>query len=183
MTPDNGDGAIRSDQAPRRANPVVLLDASWQGVTMTDEPPSRPAMPQEKWASGSLRICSDTLTPQQVSAALGIQPDSSFDKGSLSSPRNPQSHRRETSVWLLTSGLGNDRWLDEHVAALVQRLEGKNDALRELSASCEAELLLGFGSENGQGGCTIPFGLLTAVGQLGLDLVLDLYPPTDHPDW
>jgi hypothetical protein len=73
--------------------------------------------------------------------------------------------------------LGEDRWLDEHVAALVQRLEGKDGASRELAASCESELVLGFSSENGQGGCTIPSRLLAVVGQLGLDVVLDLYPP------
>ncbi|MCF3128827.1 hypothetical protein [Streptomyces olivochromogenes] len=39
------------------------------------------------------------------------------------------------------------------------------------------ELLLGFGSENGQGGCVLPTEPLTEVCALGLDIVLDLYPP------
>lgn len=59
--------------------------------------------------------------------------------------------------------MGNDRWLDEHVVALVQRLEGKEDTLRQMAVSCEFELVLGFSSENGQGGCSISSGPL-AVG-------------------
>jgi hypothetical protein len=46
-----------------------------------------------------------------------------------------------------------------------------------LSVDCNLELCLGFGSENGQGGCVLAARLLAEVGALGLDLVLDLYPP------
>ncbi|MFE3230459.1 hypothetical protein [Nocardia sp. NPDC059228] len=39
------------------------------------------------------------------------------------------------------------------------------------------ELFLGFGSQNGQGGGALPADLLADVAALGLDIVLDLYPP------
>jgi hypothetical protein len=139
-------------------------------------------MPDSKWSAGSLRIMSRTITAGEVSARLGLNPDDRFERGSLCSPRNPASQRRESSVWILKSGLGSDRWPEEHVAALVERLNGKSETLSLLAAECEMELFLGFGSDDGQGGCVLPARLLKEVGLLGLDVVLDLYPPTDAFD-
>ncbi|MFD5929906.1 hypothetical protein [Streptomyces sp. NPDC060333] len=46
-----------------------------------------------------------------------------------------------------------------------------------LSDDCDLVLFLGFGSENGQGGCVLPAALLADVAGLGRDMVLDLHPP------
>ncbi|MFF3376781.1 DUF4279 domain-containing protein [Streptomyces sp. NPDC002680] len=120
-------------------------------------------MPDEKWSAGSLRIASRTISADEISEVLGIEPDQAVEQG---------------NVWIRTSGLSNDRWPDEHIAALIRPLDGRHDALRRLAADCEIELFLGFGSESGQGGCVLPAGLLKEIGLLGIDVVLDLYPPT-----
>ncbi|MEV1068776.1 DUF4279 domain-containing protein [Streptomyces sp. NPDC050263] len=135
-------------------------------------------LPDTKWSAGSIRITSRTVRADEISARLGIVPDEQYEQGSLSSPRNPGSRRRETSVWIRRSGLGNDSGLEEHVAALVRLVNGRREELTRLSVDCDLELCLGFGSENGQGGCVLPAPLLTEVAGLGLDVVLDLYPPT-----
>ncbi|MFD5919621.1 DUF4279 domain-containing protein [Kitasatospora sp. NPDC058201] len=149
---------------------------------MPDEPMELPPMPPSKWSAGSLRITSWTICASEISVRLGISPDSEYERGSLSSPRNPLSQRREAAVWILASGLDNDRWPEEHVAELLRRLAGKHDAVASLAADCKLELFLGFGSENGQGGCALPSALLREAGDLGLDIALDLYPraPDDH---
>ena len=133
-------------------------------------------MPDSTWSAGSLRITSRTVRAREVSVRLGITPDHEHERGSLSSPRNPLSRRREAAVWILRSGLGNDRWPEEHVTELLRRLVGRHEALASLAADCELELFLGYGSANGQGGCALPAALLHEAGGLGLDLVLDLYP-------
>lgn len=134
-------------------------------------------LPDTKWSAGSIRITSRTVRAEEISARLGIVPDEQFEKGSLTSPRNPGSARRETSVWIRRSGLGSDCRLEEHVAALVRLVDGCHEELTRLSANGDLELYLGFGSENGQGGCVLPAHLLADVAGLGLDIVLDLYPP------
>lgn len=111
---------------------------------------------------------------------LGIVPDAQFEQGSLTSPRNPSSARREHSVWIRRSGLDSDSGLEEHVAALVRLVDGCREELTRLAADCDLELYLGFGSDNGQGGCVLPARLLAEIGGLGLDLVLDLYPPASE---
>ncbi|MFI1398636.1 DUF4279 domain-containing protein [Streptomyces sp. NPDC020681] len=157
---------------------LVLWRVVCHGDRVPDELPTQPPMPDAKWSAGSLRITSRTISAEEISEALGLDPHDKFEQGSLAIPCNPDSFRRESSVWILTSGLGSDRWPDEHAAALIKLLEGRHEALARLAADCEVELLLGFGSENGQGGCVLPSDLLKEVGLLGIDVVLDLYPPT-----
>jgi hypothetical protein len=130
-----------------------------------------------KWSTATLRIASKDLSVEDISAALNIAPDRAFSKGSLASPRNPQSQRLEASVWLLESGLSNDRWPDEHIDALLSRISSSKLAICNLAVSGQAELVLGYGSENGQGGCVIEAAILNELADFGLDLVLDLYPP------
>ncbi len=140
----------------------------------------RSLLPDTMWAAGSIRIMSRTVRADEISARLGIVPDELFEQGSLMSPRNPRSARRESSVWIRRSGLGSDSELEEHVAALVRVVSGSREELMRLSAECDLDLFLGFGSESGQGACVLPARLLAEVGGLGLTVVLDLYPPTSE---
>lgn len=135
------------------------------------------AQPVTTWSAGSIRITSRAVGADGISTRLGIAADEQFERGSVMSPRNPASARRESSVWIRRSGLGGESELAEHVRALVGIVDGCRRALAELAADCDLELLLGFGSENGQGGCVLPAGLVMEVGALGFDIVLDLYPP------
>ncbi|UWE07694.1 DUF4279 domain-containing protein [Actinacidiphila bryophytorum] len=144
---------------------------------MPEDVTMQPRTADIKWSKGSIRIMSQAVSAREISARLGLAADAEFEQGSLMSPRNPASARRESSVWVLRSGLPDDRDLAEHVRALVGLVDGCREALAGLSDTCDLELSLGFGSENGQGGCVLPAGLLADVAGLGLDLVLDLYPP------
>ena len=137
----------------------------------------KPAAPVTKWSAGSIRITSRTVTASEISGRLGITADQESERDSLMSPRNPTSARRETSVWLRRSGLPDDTDLADHVRALVALVDGRREELASLSADCDLQLRLGFGSENGQGSCVLPASLLSEVGALGLNVVLDLYPP------
>lgn len=159
-------------------NSLALGGGACHGVGV-QQPTTNPPMPESKWSAGSLRIVSRTITVEEISAVLGIQPDDHFEHGGLDIACNPDTFRRERSVWILKSGLGSDRWLQEHAEALVRRLEGQREALGRLAESCDLELFLGFGSESGQGGCVLPARLLAEIGSLGLDVVLDLYPPDE----
>jgi hypothetical protein len=131
-----------------------------------------------KWSKGTLRIISNIHSVKQITAVLGLEPDKGFDKGMLANPRNIKSQRRDASVWLLESGLGSDRPPEEHIVALLDKIASVRDSVRLLAGSDTIELLLGYGSEAGQGGCVIESKLLKELADLGLDLVLDLYPPT-----
>jgi hypothetical protein len=138
---------------------------------------ARLPMETGKWSTASVRIVSEVLGVEDISTALNIVPDRAFAKGDLASPQNPRSQRLAASVWLLDSVLGNDRWPDEHIAMLLSRIADSQSAVRDLAASGQAELMLGYGSESGQGGCVLSAEILKELADFGLDLVLDLYPP------
>ncbi|MFE4546952.1 DUF4279 domain-containing protein [Streptomyces sp. NPDC056785] len=144
---------------------------------MPEDLSMQPAAPVTKWSAGAIRITSRTVTVGEISGRLGIPADQQFERDSPMSPRNPTGARRETSVWLRRSGLPDDSDLTDHVRVLVALVDGHREELASLSADCDLELRLGFGSEKGQGGCVLPAPLLSEVGALGLDIVLDLYPP------
>ena len=131
----------------------------------------------DMWSTGSIRIMSQAVSAREISVRLGLTAGGEFERGSLMSPRNPASARRESSVWVLQSGLPDNSDLAEHVRALVGLVDGCREELGRLSDDCELELFLGCGSETGRGGCVLPTDLLAEVASLGLDIVLDLYPP------
>lgn len=142
----------------------------------------QPLPEDRKWSAGSIRIWSQTVGASEISARLGITADGQFERGSLMSPRNLAGARRESSLWIQHSGLAKDSDLADHVRALVGLVDGCREELAGLSVDCEMDLFLGFGSENGQGGCVLPADLLADVAALGLDIVLDLYPPATVED-
>ncbi|WP_405136571.1 DUF4279 domain-containing protein [Nocardia sp. NBC_01388] len=149
---------------------------------MSEDVQVQPQSEDRKWSAGSVRLASLTVTASEISARLGIVADKQFEQGSLVSPRHPAGARRKNSLWLRRSGLPNDSDLADHVQTLVDMLNGCREELADLSADCEMELFLGFGSENGQGGCALPADLLADAAALGLDIVLDLYPPGPPED-
>jgi uncharacterized protein DUF4279 len=84
---------------------------------------------------------------------------------------------RDFSVWLLESGLGDDKPLNEHLAALLPFIESHSEEIRTLSRDCTVDLVCAFSSGNGQGGFVLEHDVLRKIGEAGLDIVLDLYPP------
>jgi Domain of unknown function (DUF4279) len=137
---------------------------------------NRPVEPgNEKWSSASLRIAGDTLRPDKITVALGIEPTRSGLKGERVSSRNEALRR--TSFWLKTSPLPDERPLQEHLEWVLNLFEPKHQVLSLISKEHSCDLFCGFSSENGQGGACLGTDLLARLAGLGVSLVLDLYPP------
>lgn len=114
-------------------------------------------------------------TCDEVSRRLGLVPDVCHEKGSLTSPRNPASMRRARTVWLLEGGLPDDVALAEHLRELLARLAGRLDAVRSLAAEDDVEVSCLVGS-----GTTLDADVLRAMADLGVPIVLDVYPPASR---
>ena len=141
----------------------------------------RPVEPgNEKWSSASLRIAGDTLRPDQITAALGIEPTRSGLKGERLSSGNDALRR--TSFWLKASPLPDGSPLQDHLEWLLNLFEPKLQVLNLISKEHKCDLFCGFSSENGQGGACLGSDLMARLAGLGVPLVLDLYPPGTHVD-
>ena len=127
-----------------------------------------------KWSKASLLIFSDTLKPEEITARLGLIASTSHEKGA-SRLRVPIPWKN--SLWGLQSTLGDHRNLADHIQWLIDVIEPKADALKELSKHCKVLVFCGFASQNGQGGFTLTPPILARLAALNIPLSLDLYPP------
>ena len=120
----------------------------------------------------SLRVFSASLTMADLVAALG-GPDHGYDIGDpvgscTDGPRRTMSH------WSLHSRVERTRPLDEHVAELVEFVEGHRRAFEALEA--DVDIFCGvFTADDAQGGFTFTADLLRRLAELGLEVGFDLY--------
>ncbi|MFI0504176.1 hypothetical protein ACH3WN_15185 [Streptomyces albogriseolus] len=116
-----------------------------------------------------IRITSRTAAAGDISRCLGPVADEQRGR--------TDSGRCRTAVWIRRSGLPDVSEVSDRVRVLAALLASRREELAGLSAGCGLEGVLGLVSENGQGGCVLSGRLLTEAGALGLDLLLDFYPP------
>ena len=121
----------------------------------------------------------DNVDLAAVTSALGLKPDVT---GRMAEHHrgNPRYAIYETNVWVHRYAEIESLTFSDQLSELMTRLEARAAAVRELLArpGVTAEFFLGFSSGNGQGGFTLPASLLTRIARLGIDITLDLYPPT-----
>jgi len=134
-----------------------------------------------QWTSGTLKVSSSILTPLEIGDILGLEPSRSFEKGSKASPRNPASMIRSESVWLLEGDLPDDASLEDHLEALLERVEDRGDALAQVARSSVVEISVGCFCENGRANFAIGHDLFVRLSALPIALTFDLYPPTEIP--
>jgi hypothetical protein len=132
-----------------------------------------------KWYRVSLRLMGDGLPVEEVKTMLRLKPCSLGIKGNHIKD-NPVYEKYFTNIWVLKSGTNSDVPFDEQITVLLDLLEPKIDALKEILSlpNVEGELFLGFGSGNGQGGAFFKKELLRRITDFGLSIDLDLYPPS-----
>ena len=129
----------------------------------------------EKWSRASLRVFGDTLQPDRIGAMLGLESTLSHLKGERVSTRNDAVRR--TSLWLLQCPLDDHLPLQAHLIWLLDLVEPKAELINLIGQDYSVDFFCGFSSENGQGGAEFDRGLLRRLANLGVPLILDLYPP------
>jgi hypothetical protein len=130
-----------------------------------------------KWYRVSLRLMSDNLPVEEIESRLGLAPESFGRKGEHLRG-DPRKARYQTNVWVSKYLVDSSVPFEEQITYLLDLLEPKFGALREVMSlqGVEGELFLGFSSRNGQGGAIFSPEVLRRVADCGLSLSLDLYP-------
>jgi hypothetical protein len=91
----------------------------------------------EKWATAALRIFSEKLEVEQITALIGLKPTRCYAKGDPISAGNPQL--RHANAWLLKSDVAEDQSIAVHLGWLLGSIESKVDALRTLRQTCKVD--------------------------------------------
>ncbi len=133
-----------------------------------------------KWYRLSLRLMGDLLPIDEIEDRLGLKPDYIGRKGRHIAD-NPHYGLLPTNIWSFRPQFSREVEFAEQIEFMLKVLESKSEELQKIIQlpGVEAQLFLGFGSDNGQGGAHFPADLLLRVGRLGLDIDLDLYPPSE----
>jgi hypothetical protein len=119
----------------------------------------------DKWQTASFRVGSDTITTNEMTRRLGLSPSNARDL--------------YRAVWGLKSGLPSTEPLESHLEALLDFLEPVATEIAELQRDgCDMDFFVGVSSETGSVGACLEAALLGRIAALGIDLALDLYPPS-----
>lgn len=127
-------------------------------------------------SSASLVITSTTLTAEQITDRLGIDPSASRNVGEpIGAPRvDASGHsvqcRATEAHWRRDADAGGTNDSFTSLVALAQLLRGKHDHLATLRPECTTVIIWGGFSDSEQGGFVFPASLLADLGAVGCDL-------------
>jgi uncharacterized protein DUF4279 len=126
-----------------------------------------------KWSAAGVRVFGETLQPAEIEGALGLRATRTHLKGQ---PRGRNDAVWGESFWSLQSPPREDHNLADHLKWILDRLEPRLDTLRTLSAKYRVDLFCGFSSACGQGGFKLDGITVARLANLGVPLVVQLYP-------
>jgi Domain of unknown function (DUF4279) len=130
-------------------------------------------MTTTKHHSAGLRIFSKTLSVSEITAHLQAEPSRSFEKGTLVSPRNPKSTRREFTLWILSSNVEPEEIFHTHIESLLTFIENKIDKLEQLLTTCEIDIFCGLFAEDSGSIFYLDSKLLKRLTAIPIDLIID----------
>jgi hypothetical protein len=120
------------------------------------------------WAQASLRIASEDESAEAISELLGRRP--STTRASEGEP--------VFTVWVLESGLDPSAPIEDHLYILVEGLRDHREPLAELAARANVEVWLSYSpGRSGHRSAIFDSQILGELGEVGIDLVRDHYPP------
>jgi Domain of unknown function (DUF4279) len=119
----------------------------------------------------TLRLYSDSLSPQEITNYLGIEPSEIIEKGI-------GKHKSIIhNAWFLTSeDIVNSKDSRRHIDYLADKLLPIRERLEILaSQGAEIDISCFWLSESGQGGPTFSPQQLSKLAELGIELWFDIY--------
>ncbi len=128
-------------------------------------------------AHATFRVVGAVLDPNDVTAALQLEPSQALRTGQLV-PTATQIRRQELGVWLLKSeGHVVSTSLERHLNYLLDRVEPGVAALRRLQEAQEVstDFFCFWMSATGHGGPVFSTEVLQRVARIGAELGIDFY--------
>lgn len=123
--------------------------------------------------SSALRIFSDSVRPEFITAKLGISPTDSFSKGDH---HGDGRFSRKFNGWLLSSeNVINSKDTRRHVDWLISKLANRENELKELRAMGVELDISCFWLSTGQGGPIISPTQMKELSRLDLEIWWDIY--------
>ena len=116
----------------------------------------------EKWSSAAFRAWSAEVPPEEIVAALGLQPTKMFRKGDPYSKRSTSI--RQNHLIVVEAAVPARESLERHLIALCDIIEPVAAKLPAIADRCGYDIFCGFSSGNQQGGFTLSPDFIETVG-------------------
>ncbi len=130
----------------------------------------------------TLRIVSDSMDPMEISAALKVEPTSSYRQGDAKPYRLATNPTYSTNAWFFSSqGKSSSRDCRRHLDLLIDAVICNADALVHLrQIGCDMDVTIFYSYT--QGGPTMSPAQMAALASAGLSVWWDLYRASDDED-
>jgi hypothetical protein len=124
----------------------------------------------------SLRICGDDLQPSEITERLGCPPTVGRTKGErIVGPSSGQSWIAKTGMWRLDAPDAAPEDLNAQISALLAMLPTDRAVWQSIAAQYEVDVFCGLFMASTNDVLALSSATLEALGQRGIELVLDIY--------
>jgi hypothetical protein len=117
-------------------------------------------------------VTGSTLDPDEITRITGLQPAKIWHIGDTI---GKGGRKYKENGWKLDSGLERSKSLDDHLAALLAKIEPVLAALSKLDASYYKELACVIEAYCANPGMHFDRNMITLLAQLGAEIDIDLY--------
>lgn len=126
----------------------------------------------------SLDIVGDDVDPDQVSSMLGAPPTTAHRKGDAIHGRDGKLRRHASSgQWSIEAIMDGADDFNVTLSKILETLTDDLDIWRQLSERFDTSFFCGVFLSDSNRGFTISAELMSALGERGLDVGLDIYGP------
>ncbi|MGO1068314.1 DUF4279 domain-containing protein [Lysobacter sp. CA199] len=139
-------------------------------------------MPSLHHTTACLRIWGEDLIPDEVSALLGTQPSQSQIKGETIwvCKRTGRERIAQTGSWRLKAEDREPGDLEAQIEALFAQLSDDPAVWAQLQSRFELDLFCGLFMGSSNDGEGIGSRNLRLLGERGIELILDIYDPSEQ---
>ncbi len=106
-----------------------------------------------------------------------MEPDSFRVKGSKAVPNHPKSYVYPANLWSLDSDLDELESLEQHISRLVEFLESRELAFKEIIQTCEVDIYCGYFPNGWTGNLSLSASLLKRLTIIPIEVIVRLYEP------
>lgn len=126
----------------------------------------------------SFRVMGPELDPDEVTRLLGFAPDYAHRRGDANLGKAGRRYADfPEGMWKISSFAGEEATVEEHLLALLERIEpGRAGLARCLELGLRADVFVGYFACGGLGGFGVGPETSRRLGELGVQLELDIYP-------
>jgi hypothetical protein len=127
----------------------------------------------------SVRIAARSLTAEALAQRIGQVASRSVEVGQRLSPRSTGVHSQAFCIF--DSPISSEGRPDEHIAWAIEFLRRASERLSAVLYDLEIDIRLGV-SPADQSALALSSDELLFLGQLGVQVNIDLYPPEPEPE-